>query len=226
MLAIATASLASLAEPDPSVDAWTTSSQLLARGSAADAGSSPTPRPMLTATIEELRGGDAASRSKVRPTQPAPTPTIVGTFAPLADCTATVPTEAPPNGRLSADELCSIGDGQELRADAAATYVAMNASYAATFGSNICITDSYRSFGSQQSLYWRKPSLAAVPGTSNHGWGVAVDLFCGVDDPSSAEHTWLDEHGDEYGWFNPGWAQPTGSRPEPWHWEFDPSLLG
>jgi LAS superfamily LD-carboxypeptidase LdcB len=179
---------------------------------------------MLTATIEELRGGDAVSRSQARPT-PAPTPTIVGTFPPLADCAATVPTEEPPNGQLSDDELCSIGDGQELRADAAATYVAMNAAYAATFGSSICITDSYRSYASQQSLYWRKPNLAAVPGTSNHGWGIAVDLFCGADDPSSPEHAWLDEHSDEYGWFNPDWAQPGGSRPEPWHWEFDPSLL-
>jgi LAS superfamily LD-carboxypeptidase LdcB len=54
---------------------------------------------------------------------------------------------------------------------------------------------------------------------------MAVDLFCGIDDPGSAEHAWLDENGDDYGWVNPSWAQPGGSRPEPWHWEFEPSLL-
>lgn len=185
---------------------------------------------MLTATIEELRGADAASRSETRstspPAEPPGPPPIVGTFAPLADCTATVPTEEPPNGQLGDDDLCSIGAGHRLRADAAATYVAMDAAYAATFGEPMCITDSYRSYGAQQSLSWRKPSLAAVPGTSNHGWGLAVDVFCGIEDYSSAQHAWLDEHGVEFGWFNPEWAQADGNRPEPWHWEFDPSLLG
>jgi hypothetical protein len=23
-----------------------------------------------------------------------------------------------------------------------------------------------------------------------------------------------------YGWFHPGWAEPSGVLPEPWHWEF------
>jgi hypothetical protein len=23
-----------------------------------------------------------------------------------------------------------------------------------------------------------------------------------------------------YGWFHPAWAEPTGTMPEPWHWEF------
>ncbi|MDQ3479958.1 MAG: M15 family metallopeptidase, partial [Actinomycetota bacterium] len=64
-----------------------------------------------------------------------------------------------------------------------------------------------------------------VPGTSNHGGGIAIDLFCGVEDDSSAQHDWLDEHGDEFAWLNPDWARSGGSRPEPWHWEFDRSLL-
>ena len=136
-----------------------------------------------------------------------------------------MPLEPPSNGQLGEDDLCSIGDGHWLRPDAAATYVAMDAAYAAAFGAPMCITDSYRNYGAQESLYWQKPNLAAVPGSSNHGWGLAVDLFCGVEAYSSAQHAWLDEHGDEFGWVNPGWAQSGGSRPEPWHWEFDPSLL-
>lgn len=180
---------------------------------------------MLTATIEDLRGANAVSRSDTRPTSTPAVPPIVGTFAPLVDCTAAVPTAEPANGQLGDSELCPIGDGHLLRADAAATYVAMDAAYAAVFGEGICITDSYRSFGSQQSLYWQKPGLAAAPGTSNHGWGLAVDVSCGIDDYSSPQHAWLTEHGGEFGWVNPQWARAGGSRPEPWHWEFDPSLL-
>ena len=189
--------------------------------------------PLSTETVEELRRAAAASRADPRvmpttppaPAQPPPVPPIVGTFLALSDCTAAVPAEQPANGQLGDDELCPIGDGHQLRADAAATYVAMDEAFAATFGESLCISDSYRSFGAQQSLYWQKPNLAAAPGTSNHGWGMAVDLFCGIDDPGSAEHAWLDENGDDFGWVNPSWAQPGGSRPEPWHWEFEPSLL-
>jgi hypothetical protein len=32
--------------------------------------------------------------------------------------------------------------------------------------------------------------------------------------------------GAEFGWINPDWALPGGSKPEPWHWEFVPSLVG
>lgn len=225
MIAVATAaSLAFAGPPAGPVDAsplsgWSEPEVVL-----------PSPDPTLAATIEALRG-PAASRSEVRDATPAPPPEpvgpppIVGSFAPLPDCTATVPAAPPANGRLGDDDLCSIGDGHRLRADAAATYVAMNAAYAAVFGEPISITDSYRSYGSQQSLSWQKPNLAARPGTSNHGWGVAVDVFGGIDDYGSDRHAWLTDHGPSYGWFNPQWAQAGGSRPEPWHWEFDPALL-
>jgi hypothetical protein len=35
------------------------------------------------------------------------------------------------------------------------------------------------------------------------------------------DDAWLAANGRDYGWVNPPWAQPGGSRPEPWHWEFD-----
>lgn len=180
----------------------------------------------------------SSSRAAIRTTPtstptpiPAPTPPpgpapIVGTFAPVEGCGATVPEATPPNGELPLDELCDIGDGHLLRADAAATYLAMNAAFAADFGTGLQISDSYRSYGSQVSVYAQKPGLAARPGTSNHGWGVAVDLFGGVDSFDSAEHAWLVARGADFGWVNPGWAQAGGSRPEPWHWEFEASLLG
>lgn len=205
-----------------------------------------TPRvalPDLSGDVEELRQLAAASRADVRPalvptptatptTTPPPAPLpppgrppIVGTFPPVEGCAAVVPTTPPPNGLLSDDELCSIAGDHRLRADAAATYTAMDAAFTAAFGAPLALTDSYRSYDSQVRLYGQKPGLAARPGTSNHGWGIAVDVFGGVDSYGSAEHAWLVEHGRTYGWINPEWARAGGSRPEPWHWEFDASLL-
>lgn len=126
------------------------------------------------------------------------------------------------NGQIPATALCPIwgAPGQLLRADAAAAFDRLSRAYARQFGRPICVTDSYRSFSQQVALYATKPNLAARPGTSNHGWGVAVDLCGGVESFGTVEHTWLFTHAPLYGWFHPSWAEPTGSRPEPWHWEF------
>ncbi|RKS69312.1 D-alanyl-D-alanine carboxypeptidase-like protein [Motilibacter peucedani] len=127
-----------------------------------------------------------------------------------------------PNGQLPTAALCPLwgAPGHLLRADAAASFNAMSKAYAETFGTPICATDSYRDLAMQQDLFVRKPTLAAVPGTSNHGWGLAVDLCDGVESFGTPQHEWLDANSFRWGWFHPGWAEPTGSRPEPWHWEF------
>jgi zinc D-Ala-D-Ala carboxypeptidase len=126
------------------------------------------------------------------------------------------------NGQIPATALCPIwgAPGQLLRADAAAAFDKMSRAYAKEFGVPICVTDSYRSYSQQVALYAAKPNLAARPGTSNHGWGVAVDLCGGVQSFGTVEHSWLFTHAPLFGWFHPAWAEPTGSRPEPWHWEF------
>ena len=87
-----------------------------------------------------------------------------------------------PNGLIPPSAMCPLGvGGHQLRCDAAAAYRAMSAAFAAAFGAPICITDSYRTYASQVRLYGEKPALAAVPGTSNHGWGLAVDLCGGIE---------------------------------------------
>ena len=68
-----------------------------------------------------------------------------------------------------------------LRCDAAASYAALADAFAAAFGPPLCITDSYRSFAAQVAAFRAKPRLAAVPGTSNHGWALAVDLCGGIN---------------------------------------------
>jgi LAS superfamily LD-carboxypeptidase LdcB len=62
---------------------------------------------------------------------------------------------------------------------------------------------------------------AAVPGTSVHGWGRAVDFedSGGELTFSSAGYRWLQAHAAEFGFFHPAWAEQGGSSPEPWHWE-------
>jgi len=131
-------------------------------------------------------------------------------------------TSAYSNGAIPAAALCPLwgAPGHRLRADAAAAFEKMAKAYAAEFGSPLCVTDSYRSLGEQVRVYAAKPKLAAHPGTSNHGWGTALDLCGGIESFGTTQHAWMLTHAPLFGWFHPGWAEPTGSKPEPWHWEF------
>ena len=83
---------------------------------------------------------------------------------------------------------------------------------AARDGVLIGVTDSYRSYAAQVDLARRKGlyqngGLAAVPGTSQHGWGLAVDV-----DTNSRGTQWLRANAARFGF-------ATIPR-EPWHWEF------
>jgi cell wall-associated NlpC family hydrolase len=126
-----------------------------------------------------------------------------------------------PNGLIPMSALCGVGIGQHaLRCDAAQGFVQMSRAFARASGRGLCITDSYRTFNAQVDLYRRKPALAAVPGTSNHGWGLAIDMCGGVQSFGSAEYRWMAQNGPAFGWVNPHWARPGGGREEPWHWEY------
>jgi cell wall-associated NlpC family hydrolase len=126
-----------------------------------------------------------------------------------------------PNGLIPPSAMCPIGVGAHtLRCDAAAAYRAMSAAYAGTFGGPICLTDSYRSYAGQVRLYGQKPALAAVPGTSNHGWGLAVDLCGGIERFGTPQYAWMTANAGRFGFLHPDWAEPGNGREEPWHWEF------
>ncbi|MGY1660072.1 NlpC/P60 family protein [Geodermatophilus sp. SYSU D00705] len=124
------------------------------------------------------------------------------------------------NGRIPAGTLCTIARGHSLRCDAAAGYTAMATAFEAAFGRALCITDSYRSHAAQVTAFRAKPALAAVPGTSNHGWALAVDLCGGINVAGTAQNTWMAENAGRFGFVQPEWARPGGEKPEPWHWEF------
>ena len=127
-----------------------------------------------------------------------------------------------PNGELPLDALCPLlfTTSHRLRADAAFRFNLMARAYAAYFGLPLCVTDSYRSFDAQVAVAAEKPTLAAAPGHSNHGWGLATDLCDGIESFDTPTHQWMVDNAPTYGWFHPSWAEPDGSKPEPWHWEF------
>lgn len=125
------------------------------------------------------------------------------------------------NGQIPTEALCQLGVHRHaLRCDAAAGYSAMSEAFAAEFGTRLCITDSYRSLASQIDAFSRKPGLAAVPGTSNHGWALAVDLCGGIHRAGSEQWRWMTANAGRFGFVQPDWAGPGGEKPEPWHWEY------
>ncbi|MGY1689555.1 NlpC/P60 family protein [Geodermatophilus sp. SYSU D01105] len=124
------------------------------------------------------------------------------------------------NGGIPTGALCSIARGHALRCDAAAGYAAMAEAFAAAFDRPLCITDSYRSLAGQVTAFRTKPQLAAVPGTSNHGWALAVDLCGGINVAGTPQSAWMAAHAGRFGFVQPDWARPGGEKPEPWHWEF------
>lgn len=125
------------------------------------------------------------------------------------------------NGAVPESELCDLpASGHRLHPDAARSWWRLNAAYADRFGSRLCVTDSYRGYEAQAALQAAKPGLAAPAGTSNHGWGVAMDLCGGIESFESDAHRWMARHAPKFGWVNPTWARAGGARPEPWHWEY------
>ena len=143
-----------------------------------------------------------------------------------AGCGVPVAGVAYSNGMLTPDVLCGMASapGHKLRTDAAAAFDRLSDAYQRRFSTPLCITDSYRTLAAQIDVKRRKPFLAATPGTSNHGWGLAVDACGGVDSPTSEEHRWMMANAVLFGWVLPTWAQADGSKPEPWHWEFSADL--
>ncbi len=126
------------------------------------------------------------------------------------------------NGRIPAAELCPLAGApaHRLRCDAAEAYGKMAVAYRARFRTRLCITDSYRPYEAQVAAQREKPDLAAKPGTSNHGWALAIDLCGGANDFGTRQHRWLQANALGFGWRQPPWATKAGDRPEPWHWEF------
>ncbi len=117
------------------------------------------------------------------------------------------------NGRLADQDLAPIGIGSHRLAPAAAEAFRRMREAAAAEGVDIGVTGGYRDFAGQVDLARRKGlysngGLAAVPGTSQHGWGLAVDV-----DVDANGQAWLRANASRFGFFE---DVPR----EPWHWEY------
>ncbi|GAA4716521.1 D-alanyl-D-alanine carboxypeptidase [Promicromonospora umidemergens] len=139
--------------------------------------------------------------------------------SPLPDCDVDAPVDGT-NGALADHSLCELWQqGEYLRPDAAMSLSALNEAFRASFGREMCLVASYRDLDTQYELKASRGYYAASPGTSMHGWGLAIDL-CSKETGSSEVFSWLWANAPTYGWQNPSWAQLGGSKYEPWHWEF------
>lgn len=118
------------------------------------------------------------------------------------------------NGRVPTSALSPIGEGGHRLAAPAAEAFGELLSAARRDGVTIGVTDSYRSFDAQVDVARRKGlysegGLAAQPGTSQHGWGLAVDL-----DLDSRAQAWMRANGARF-----GFVEDTPR--EPWHWAYE-----
>lgn len=125
------------------------------------------------------------------------------------------------NGQLPESVLAPITGGGRLVKEAAAAFMAMNAESERRFGVTLhpsAPQNSYRPLSWQQYYYrlYRsgRGNLAAVPGTSNHGWGLAVDF------PTMAQRHIVDEIGERYGWAK-HWSDAPS---EWWHIKYHPGV--
>jgi len=127
-----------------------------------------------------------------------------------------------PNGRLPSSALCPLyaAPGESLGRGAALAFNIMSQDYQRQTGAALCVTDSYRSYVEQVAVKLTRQGLAATPGSSQHGLGLALDLCGGVESFSAPAHLWMQRNAPLYGWFHPAWADRSGALPEPWHWEF------
>jgi D-alanyl-D-alanine carboxypeptidase len=117
-----------------------------------------------------------------------------------------------PNGRIPASALTPIGGGHRLAAPAATAFGELAAAARAD-GISFSVNDSYRSYEQQVDMARRKGlysegGLAARPGTSQHGLGMAVDL-----DLNPEAQAWMRANGARFGFVE---DVPR----EPWHWTF------
>ena len=126
----------------------------------------------------------------------------------------------PSNGQLAASSLGPIPGGR-LEKSAAASWLRLRAKIGKETGVWICPTSSrtaYRTLAEQQ-FFWNlyvsgRGNLAARPGTSNHGWGLAVDV------PSVVMARAINRWGASYGW-QKRWSDAPS---EWWHFKYAPQF--
>lgn len=126
------------------------------------------------------------------------------------------------NGAMPADELVPVvypgvrdSPPVRLRSDVAAALLRLLEAYRAETGDYLPVDEGYRDLAEQQRVFdqygWPR---AAIPGTSNHGEGTAVDFVNPPVVRGSHPHTWLAANAAQFGF------EPLTDPDEPWHWDY------
>lgn len=120
------------------------------------------------------------------------------------------------NGRIPDSALAPVGDtGKKMWGPAAAAMTKLIAAAKAD-GVTVGVTETYRPYDEQVQLaaskgLYSQGGLAAKPGTSEHGWGIAADLQL-----NGAAQAWMQRNAPSYGFQ----ADVPG---ESWHWAYHPA---
>ena len=158
-----------------------------------------------------------------------------------ADLLHTTSSMSAVNGRIPSADLCQMPSWMNtnwspttprtLQCNALAGLKELNTAFKAKFGYDLDLDEGYRDLGTQSMYYkvYGYPS-AAMPGTSNHGYGRAIDLLgtrsamlLGTKSPyrfGTAEDAWLTANSKAYGWDRPDQFDKNGSNPEYWHYNW------
>jgi LAS superfamily LD-carboxypeptidase LdcB len=119
------------------------------------------------------------------------------------------------NGKIPSQALRSVGGTDHKLWAPASVALESLLTAARRDGVQIGINDSYRSYAEQVDMVRRKGlysqgGFAAKPGTSDHGWGMAVDL-----DLNPKAQAWMRANAGRF-----GFVEDTPR--EPWHWAYTP----
>ncbi len=173
----------------------------------------------LQAAQDRLAAAQRAAAARAAAQRTAAPRSYVGSFGPA--CSAPADGQYA-NGFLPDAVLCplSTAPGERLANGAAQAFDQLSGLRRAQTGQALCVTDSYRDYAGQVAVFAAKPSLAATPGRSQHGLGLALDLCGGIERFGSEAFAWMKANAPAYGFIHPAWAEPGGGKPEPWHWEY------
>lgn len=129
------------------------------------------------------------------------------------------------NGRIPAAQLVPLinfrpiqsGAGGLARADVAQQFALMAGAFERDLGMKLSVSEGYRDFARQKLLRVEylagRGNLAAIEGTSNHGFAISLDLGSTVGTKTSRAYAWMKAHAAAYGFVN-------DVASEGWHWTF------
>jgi len=149
-------------------------------------------------------------------------PILTTTFSVTARAAVPRAKPAAANGAMPADDLVAVvypgvreNPAVRLRSDAAAALLRLLEAYHAETGDYLPVDEGYRDLAEQQRVFDQYGSpRAAIPGTSNHGEGTAVDFVNPPVVRGSHPHTWLAANAARFAF------EPLTDPDEPWHWHY------